>query len=445
MMKRVWHKVVVVGVVIMVLALLAAALPACEAGPEAPDEIVVGSAVGLTGSGAGFGSGGSFGLRAAVEDINNLGGVYVEEYDKKLPIKLVIFDNESDPTKAGTLSENLIVIEGADFLVSPPQWPPFISAIATVAERYQTPFLGFAGPFEPNNALREAAGNWKYTWESGFALGAPPPPGDFREGVPGYTMADLWLAFLGEFRGQTNEKVGAFASDDADGRGWYGAFPGILRGAGFDVIGVEDELGIAPGDTTDFTPIITEWKDNNCEILVGNAPAPWFGTMWRQCKALDYKPKMVIANKAAMIYSDIASWGGDLPWGVVAEVEWVPSMETPGIGDTTSQSLDERWHEESGLPPHQLIGPGYCQIQVLADAIERAGTLDKELVNAAIAETDMMTIRGPAQYDVTQFCRFPICFGQWQKVDTPEQWSFEVIYSQHDFYPVTAEPIFPIP
>ena len=443
-MKRLWHSIMVAGIIVTVLVLLLAALPACKGGPEAPKEIVLGSTMGLTGSAAGFASGGAFGLQAAVDDINKMGGVYVKEYDKKIPLRLVILDNESDPAKAGTLSENLMVSEKSNFLVSPPQWPQMISAMATTAERYKTPLVCFSGPFEPLSALRESAGGWKYTWPSGFHIGAPFPEGDFRN-APGYTMMDVWWGFLDKYGGQTNRKVAAFASDDPDGRGWYGAFTPALKGKGYDILDADKELGIAPEGTTDFTSIIKQWQDNNCELLVGNAPAPWFGTMWRQCQTQGYKPKIVIAEKAAMIYTDVLAWGGDLPWGVTALVEWVPTIKAPGIGDTTPVSLDERWKAASGLPTHQLVGSGYCQVQIIADAIERAGTLDKEAVNAALAQTDMMTIRGRAKYDQTQFSGFPICLGQWFKVDPPALWDFRVIYSSHDFYPATAEPMFPLP
>ena len=426
-------------IVAFTLALVAS--PECA---DKPKEIVLGATISLTGPAASFGSGGSFGLKAAVEDINKLGGIYVKEYNAKLPVKLVLLDNESNPIKAGTLAQDLLVKEKADFLAASPQWPPMIAAIATAAERRKTPFVAFAGPFEPNNALREAAGPWKYTWESGFAIAMPPPPGDFRN-VPGYTMMDVWMAYLGQVADRTNKKVGAFASDDPDGRGWYGAFTGAFKKAGFDVIGLDKELGIAPLDTTDFTPMIREWKANNCDILLGNAPAPWFGTMWRQCNTLGYKPKVLIAEKAALMYTDIMSWGGDLPWGITALIEWLPTIKAKGIGNTTPVSLDKRWKAATGLPTHQMVGPGYCQIQVLVDAIERAGTLDKEKVNTAIGETDMMTIRGRVKYDKFQFSRMPICFGQWFKVETPEKWEFKVIFSQHDFYPVQARPIFPLP
>ena len=61
--------------------------------------------------------------------------------------------------------------------------------------------------------------------------------------------------------------------------GFYAGFTGALQQAGFDVLGTDRELGMAPLDTTDFTSMILEWKDNNCEILWGNAPAPFSGTM----------------------------------------------------------------------------------------------------------------------------------------------------------------------
>ena len=443
-MKRMSHKVAAVGLILVVLILGLAALPSCKSGPQAPSEVVLGTTMGLTGAAAGFSQGGGFGLKAAVEDINKQGGVYVKEYDKRIPVRLVILDNESDPPKAGTLAEDLLVSNKSDFLVSPPQWPQMIAAIATAAERHKTPFVGFAGPFEPNQALRESAGPWNYTWESGFHIGAPFTPGDFRN-VPGYTMMDVWWGFLDKYGGQTNKKVAAFASDDPDGRGWYGAFTPALQDKGYTVLGADKELGIAPLDTTDFTAMIKEWKDDNCEMLVGNAPAPWFGTLWRQCQTQGYRPKIVIAEKAAMLYSDVTAWGGDLPWGIAAVVEWVPTIKAPGIGDTTPVSLDERWKAATGLPTHQLVGPGYAQIQIIVDAIERAGTLNKDAVNTALAKTDIMTIRGRAMYDQFQFSGFPIALGQWFKVNTPAGWDFKVISSSHDFYPATAEPIYPMP
>ena len=109
------------------------------------------------------------------------------------------------------------------------------------------------------------------------------------------------------------------------------------------------------------------------------------------------------------------------------------------------ERLDERWKAATGLPTHQLVGSGYCQVQIIIDAIEKAGTLNKDAVNAALAQVDLMTIRGRAKYDQFQFSGFPIALGQWFKVDTAAKWDFKVISSSHDFYPATAEPMYPMP
>jgi branched-chain amino acid transport system substrate-binding protein len=419
----------------------------CEAGPPAAEEILVGVPAPLTGMYAGFGEGGVFGMEAAVEDINKQGGVSVEEYGAKLPIKLVVVNTESDPLKAGTLAESLIVSDEVDFLAYGDEPPPMNAGIANIADRYKVPYICTTGPMEPWLEMRgAAAGNWEYTWATGlFALGAPAPAGDFRAG-PGYTIGDTWQAMLDLYGDQTNKKAALFASDDPDGIGWYAAYPGILEGLGYDVIGADKKLGLVPMETTDFSSIINEWKDNNCEILWGNAPAPFFGTLWKQCSALGFQPKMISVGRAPLFYEDVSAWGGDLPLGIGCEVWWDPSFgDSPGIGGTTPQSLAERWAEETGKQLNRNIGPGYSIIQVLIDAIERAGSLDGEKVNAALAETDLMTVRHRVKFDENQFSRGPLVFGQWQKTDQPWVWECPVVFSKHDFIEATADPIFPIP
>ncbi len=421
----------------------------CEGGAEAPEAILVGVPAPTTGMYAGFGEGGVFGMQAAVDDINAEGGVYVEEYDKKIPIELVVVNTESDPLKAGTLAESLIVSDNVHFLAYGDQPPPMNAPISNIADRYQVPYICTTGPMEPWLAMREEVeGNWEYTWATGlFALGAPAPEGDFRAGQLGYTIADTWQTMLDMYGDQTNKKVALFALEDADGVGWYAAYPGILEGLGYDVCGAEDELGLVPEGTTEFSSIINEWKDYGCEILWGNAPAPFFGAMWQQCAALGFEPKMVSMGRAPLFYVDVTAWGGDLPLGIGCEIWWDPSFEnSPGIGGTTPQSLAERWTEETGTPLNRNIGPGYSIIQVLIDAIERAGTLDGEAVNAALAETDLMTIRHRVKFEGdTHFSRGPLVYGQWQKTAAEWVWECPVIFSNHNFIEATADPIFPIP
>ena len=153
---------------------------------------------------------------------------------------------------------------------------------------------------------------------------------------------------------------------------------------------------------------------------------------------------MVSIGRAPLFYQDIKSWGGDLPLGIGVEIWWDPSMsEYQGIGDTTPQSLVDRWSKATGQPVNPAVGPGYRAFQVLIDAIQRAGSIDGKKVNAALADTDLMTIGHRVKFDENHFNRSPLFYGQWQKTDTKEGWKLEVIYSRHPFVPETAEPLVP--
>jgi len=55
--------------------------------------------------------------------------------------------------------------------------------------------------------------------------------------------------------------------------------------------------------------------------------------------------------------------------------------------------LNEKYQAEFGRPADLLTGPAYACVQILADAIERAGTLDRDKIRDAIAATDMMTVK----------------------------------------------------
>ena len=413
---------------------------------EAPKEIRVGVVHAQSGMFASFGQGGVFGAQAAVDDINKQGGVQVG--GEKIPIKLIFVDDESDPNKAGALAESLITQDNVKFMVSGDEPPHMHAGASRACERYKVPYVTSVGPFEPWTGMRnEAPTKWSYTWATGvMAIATPAGPGDFRYQKPGYTVLDTWLSALKEIGPKTNKKVAVFAADDPDGEGWYALFGPILKKEGYTPIGLEKKLGLMPLETTDFSSVIQAWKAAGVDILWGNAPGPFFGALWKQCAAMGFKPKIVDISRGALYYTDVVAWGGDLPWGVGSEIWWDPSFkDSPGIGDTTPQSLAARWKAAKNQPVNPNIGPGYRSVQVLVDGIQRAGSLDPDKVNAALAQTDMKTIANRVKFDENHFNRGAVMFGQWFKTDTPEKFELRIVHSDHDFAPAVAQPIFPMP
>ena len=440
--------VIPIIIVVVIIAVVAAVLN-WPRGPEeeVPEWILVGVPAPQTGMYGGFGVGGVWGMQAAVNDINALGGVYVEEYDTKIKLKLLVRNTESDDAKAGSIAESLILADKVHFLAYGDQPPPMSAAIATKAQTHKIPYICTTGPAEPWLAMRaEAPGSWSYTWAAGlFAIGPYKPEA-------GYTIADTWSALLESVGNETNKIAGVFASADSDGIGWHGLFPGILEDLGCTVVAKEDAKSLLPMDTTDFSSLINEWVDNNVEIIWGNAPAPFVKTLLEQAWATEgFEPKLISIGRAPLFYEDVKAWKGNAPLGVLVEIWWDPAwgesagVSAPGIGSTTAESLAARWIAEKASPVNRSIGAGYSIIQVLIDAIQRAGTLDTDEVCAALEETDLMTIRHRVAFDEDQFSRGPLVYGQWQWDEEEEDWVCPIVLSKHTFIPETGEVLFPIP
>jgi branched-chain amino acid transport system substrate-binding protein len=222
-------------------------------------------------------------------------------------------------------------------------------------------------------------------------------------------------------------------------------FTGAATKQGYDCYRSKDQFGIYPPGTTDFTPLIQEWKKFGAEIIWGNSPAPDLGIMFKQCKAQGFKPKLVFATRGAMFYQEIEAWGGDLPNGVLTEAYWTPDIKgAMGIGNTTPQSLAERWYQAKKEPLAQGIGWNYAVAQTLFDAIERAGSLDADDILKALAKTDINSMWGRVVFEnQTHFQRIPCLVGQWIKTD--KDYKLRIVFSYNDFIPTTGEIEFPKP
>ncbi len=102
--------------------LLASALALAASGPalaaDAPAEIRIGSLY----AGSGPLAGASVSLHAALEmwadGVNKDGGVFVHGFGKKIPVRLISYDDQSSPSLAGNLTNQLITRDKVDILLA---------------------------------------------------------------------------------------------------------------------------------------------------------------------------------------------------------------------------------------------------------------------------------------------------------------------------------------
>ncbi|HDQ13886.1 MAG TPA: branched-chain amino acid ABC transporter substrate-binding protein, partial [Sediminispirochaeta sp.] len=84
---------------------------------EEVEVIKIGAAVSLTGDLARFGTMVQQGYELWKETVNEQGGIQVG--DRKLPVEIIYYDDQSDSSTAARLTERLIVDDGVQFLLGP--------------------------------------------------------------------------------------------------------------------------------------------------------------------------------------------------------------------------------------------------------------------------------------------------------------------------------------
>jgi branched-chain amino acid transport system substrate-binding protein len=102
----------------MVAALLASAAIGAAQAADAPAEIKLGTLYASSGRYASISLPVHYGLKLWIEQMNADGGVFVKAFNKKIPLKLVAYDDQSNTATAATLYNQLITQDKVDILIT---------------------------------------------------------------------------------------------------------------------------------------------------------------------------------------------------------------------------------------------------------------------------------------------------------------------------------------
>jgi branched-chain amino acid transport system substrate-binding protein len=81
--------------------------------------------------------------------------------------------------------------------------------------------------------------------------------------------------------------------------------------------------------------------------------------------------------------------------------QWDASLTYTDRWFGTPQKYAEMFKKAYDYEPPYQAAESSASVEVFTDAIERAGSLDKDKVRDALAKTDLMTFYGPVKFDAT--------------------------------------------
>jgi len=347
----------------------AAPAPAAPAPAPVKDKIVVGMARPLSGAAAIIGDSAFKPIYETwVSMVNAEGGIFVKEYNKKLPIELKIYDDKSDIGTMTRLTEKLILEDKVDFL-----WPScgtaFLFAQAPIANKYNYILLTAEGGA---TSLKDMLPSMPYVFVSL----------SFSDWYQLPVLADL-LASKGVKK--------AFIMYIADLHGIeYSGVAGIeFPKKGIEIVGVKS----APPDIKDVSPIIKEAKASGAEAFCCFAypdqVMPSIGTSM----ALDFNPKAWIGGPGVN-FGFFHTAFGPASEGVIGFTTFARKT-SPALNALADRLYKGKPEETNDWWGHPLY---WAALDAWKAAIETAGTLDQQKIRDILATQHFNTVLGDTYF-----------------------------------------------
>ncbi|MFB3918110.1 MAG: amino acid ABC transporter substrate-binding protein [Terriglobales bacterium] len=356
------------------LLLVLALASACSRGKTgAADSIPIGVVLPTTGREAKPGQYQKEGIELAIKQINDNGGVFVKDVGKKLPLKMVFYDDGSDQAKSASLAERAMSSDKVVAMVSAYS-TSLGEAESVMPDRYQVPWI------TPGAAASSIFSHgYKYTF------GALSPVS-----ILGSTTAEYLGSLVDQGKLKKGMKLALVVENTDHGvdyvngiKAWIKEHPGY-----FTVVFDEKfELG-----GTDFSGLLQKVKAAKADIFLSDAHLKDYITMQRQYLQSGMRHKM-ISYGARGPESDARKALGDGVDYIFAGIWWSDQLPYPQV-----KKFTEDYKAFTGHPPDSWYpATAYDATRVLAKAIEDAGTLNKSAIRNALDKVKLTDSLLPGQ------------------------------------------------
>lgn len=347
---------------VLAAALLTVPLAGCGNTPGGSgDEIVIGGLAPLTGSVAQYGVAVDNAVKMAVDDINDKGGLLGKR------IKYISYDEKGDPTEATNAYTRLVDQDKIVALIGDVTSAP-CEAVAQQAARDKLPMITPSGTSEAITTYGENV---------------------FRACFIDPYQGQLMASYASK---KLNAKTAAILFDNGDpySSGIADAFEAAAKALGMTITNKE---GYA-SKSTDFNSQLTKIKAGNPDVLL----LPVY-----------YNDVVLIAKQAKDQGLTATLLGADGWDGVAAQLDaasadvvknaYFCSQYSASSSDPALQNFLKTYKEKYNEEPNMFAVLGYDAMQIMAAAIEKAGTTNSAAVIKALRETNYKGLTGTTTFD----------------------------------------------
>lgn len=350
---------------------VAAALLWCSPASRAAEPIKIGFSMELTGPLAVVGKSGLLAFKIWEDEVNKEGGLLGR------PVKLVYYDDQSNPATVPGIYTKLIDIDKVDLLISSYGTNLVVPALPVVIQHNRLFFGLFA---------LAANSQFKYPKYFSMLVFGPNPVRTFSQGYFDLVMAQ-----------QPKPKTVAIVAADAEfSRNASDGARENAKAAGLQI--VYDKT--YPPTTVDYTPIVRAVQATEPEIVyVASYPPDTVGIL-RAVNELGLKTNMLGGAFVGLPSAALKTQLGPMMNGIVNVELWEPvkTMEFPGALDFIKKYQSRAG--AAGVDPLGYFLPpfAYSELQILGDAVEATKSLDEDALAQYMHSHPFHTIMGDISF-----------------------------------------------
>ncbi|MBA7635546.1 hypothetical protein ES703_43150 [subsurface metagenome] len=331
-----------------------------------------------------YGQNGERGMILAAEEINAAGGVNVAGVMR--PLKLEIMDTRDEepgvPTSAVLLAiEKLILQKKSDVIVGGPCMSECGMAAMDLYARYKIVDIVSIGCYTPSwdKKVGSDLKKYKYSFRASGSVKSY-----IKEGL------DLMNQIKGKFG---FNKMFVSIDDSLMCRKAAGIVEKLAVKGGWEIVGKDKH----PIGTTDYSMALSECKKSGAQILFMWAYSPETSILLKQWADMEV-PALPLGFIGAA--EDPGFWKATDGKGAYTVVTLSETGNVPNNLMPQTMKFYNNFEKRWNVPPRSTgCVSAYEALYVLKDAVERAGTLKKDPLIAALEKTNLPAVRGTIRFD----------------------------------------------
>jgi len=318
---------------------------------------------------------------------------------KKYSVEIISQDSQSSSARAATVASALVEQDSVNFLIATAT-PETVIPVSSQAEASGVPCVLTICPWEQWYYKSSGAANtFKYSYM--YFLGTQEETDVF---------ASIWPTV------STNHVVGGLWPDDVDGAGFQKYMTQKIDSLGWKAV----PSGAYTDGLSDFSPIISKFKNAGVEILHAVPIPPDFITFWRQAHQDGFVPKIASISKA-LLFPSAADALGPLVTNVMSPLWWTPQFPyKSSLDGTTASAFAANYKTSTGNEWTQPMGFNYAVFEIAVAALKASGDpTDASAVASALGTLKGQAITGDFDFTsgpVPHVSEVPELIAQWRLV-----------------------------